>query len=192
MYHPLFTNIENKRVLDLGFGNGKAALYFAQKNKVVAIEKNPRLIRGLQKHNHPNIHIVQANVCEFCLKIEKEEEKFDLIMARNILPFLENKKTIAAILKQLQQALKPGGFVFLTFFGRKDEWFGTRDNIVFLSKKEIEEMLSSSSYQHGPNILEKIYEAEERGVKPTMHNTLKYWHIYNFIFQRPHHESARA
>jgi tRNA1(Val) A37 N6-methylase TrmN6 len=40
MYHPLFTNICDKRILDLGFGNGKAALYFAQKNKVVAVENN--------------------------------------------------------------------------------------------------------------------------------------------------------
>jgi hypothetical protein len=113
-------------------------------------------------------------------------------MARNILPFLQNKKVIAETLLQVQKALKPGGFVFLTFFGRKDEWFGERENIVFFSKKEIEEMLSSSAYQNGNDVLEKIYEAEERGVKPTMHNTLKYWHIYNFVFQRPLENGHKA
>jgi len=185
MYHPLFTNIAGKRILDLGFGNGKAALYFAQKNKVIAIEKNPRLVLRLQKHNNANISVIQEDIGHYCSKIQKEEEKFDLIMARNILPFLQNKKIIEGILHQVQNALKPGGYVFLTFFGRKDEWFGERENIVFFSKKEIEEMLAPTASQNSNEILEKIYEAEERGVKPTMHNTLKYWHIYNIILQRP-------
>lgn len=185
MYHPLFTNIENKRILDLGFGNGKAALYFAQKNKVVAVEKNPRLILRLQKSNNANITVVQEDIGTFCSKIKKEDEKFDLVMARNILPFLQSKKVISETVNKIQEVLKPGGFIFLTFFGRKDEWFGERENIMFFSKKEIEEMFSSCSYQDGNDTLEKIYEAEERGVKPTMHNTLKFWHIYNFVFQRP-------
>ncbi len=185
MYHPLFTNIENKKILDLGFGNGKAALYFAKKNKVTAVEKNPRLIRALQKQSHPNITIIQDDICKHCTNLITTEEKYDLVMARNILPFLPGKKAIAQILATIQHVLAPGGYVFITFFGRKDEWFGEKENVVFFSKKEIEEMLASSSYQDGCHALEKIYEAEERGVKPTMHNTLKYWHIYNFVFQRP-------
>ncbi|MBU4481990.1 methyltransferase domain-containing protein [Candidatus Parcubacteria bacterium] len=79
--------------LDLGFGQGRDALFMA-KNKfnVTAVEKSEVLVKQIQekikKDNLNNIKVIQSNVLDF----EIEKNKYNAINCNNVLQFLPKDK----------------------------------------------------------------------------------------------------
>lgn len=158
--------IKNGIVLDVGCNDGRVAIEFAkQGNKVVAVDKKlPK-----QRHKHKNIKYIEKDILGF----EIEKGKYDLIFARNVLPFIGNKILISKVLQKCQEGLKEGGILDFTLFGVKDVKFNEQDKRVFYIKKELPKLS-----------LKQIYFSEILGYLPKMNGETKFWHIFRFAWKR--------
>jgi hypothetical protein len=96
-------------------------------------------------------------------------KNYDLIIARNSLPFTDTK----AMIKKIADGLNKGGVTFFTLFGPKDEWNG-RSDINFIDYQEAIDFIESCGLS--------IYRrSTEEGKGPTMKGDIKYWHMHSFL-----------
>ena len=63
----------------------------------------------------------------------------------------------------------------VTFFGKNDSWNNENSKLIFLDKKEIEELFKKFE-------ILKLEEIEEN--KKTGLGIMKHWHIYNVIAKK--------
>jgi hypothetical protein len=90
------------------------------------------------------------------------EEKFDLVHARNVVPFFENKT------EQVRRMLRMGKYVFFTFFGPKDPW-----ERLTISKEEMLTALTAGA--------EILYLGEEEYIGKKMDGSMKPWHLFTVV-----------
>lgn len=95
--------IQNKKILDFGSGNGLNADYYARDNHVVAIEPSEEMINGRVAENK----YVQINGDINTLK-NFEDESFDIIFCHNVLEYVKERELI---LKEFTRLLKKDGFI---------------------------------------------------------------------------------
>ena len=95
--------IQEKRILDFGSGEGVTANHFAKSNQVVAIEPSEEmLVNRWHDYEYTQIHGDIANLAEF------EDNTFDVIICHNVLEYVEDKKSI---IEGLCRVLKPNGIL---------------------------------------------------------------------------------
>jgi predicted rRNA methylase YqxC with S4 and FtsJ domains len=143
---------KNKRILDVGTHTGKFIEFLTKDNKV----------KGIDIEDGEDIRTFSI-----------EDNEYDIIIARNILPFLANKKEIFTIIDKLYKGASE--YVCFTLFGKNDPWAKTNKKMTFLNETDIKE-------------LKKIYPILTfnyfYGINKTMRNEEKLWEIYTFILKK--------
>lgn len=128
-----FIQPNQKRLLDLGCGLGRDAMYFAKKGlDVTAVDFSKT---GLSKipSNVENLKIVNQRIENLKFK----SETFDVIYAHLSLHYFDDRTT-SQIFNRLYSFLKEKGLLFVKCKSTEDDLFGKGQQIapnMFLSKK---------------------------------------------------------
>lgn len=96
-------DIEGKRILDFGSGEGVTANHFAKSNTVVAIEPWEEMLR-----NRWDDYAYEQLVGSVDRLAELPDASFDIIICHNVLEYAENREEIV---KHLARVLRPDGFI---------------------------------------------------------------------------------
>lgn len=96
-------DIEGKRILDFGSGEGVTANHFAKSNTVVAIEPWEEMLR-----NRWDDYAYAQLVGSVDRLAELPDASFDIIICHNVLEYAENREEIV---KHLARVLRPDGFI---------------------------------------------------------------------------------
>jgi len=159
--------------LDLGCGDGGDSIALAEVGlNVVAIDKRTEEI--VERKGDLTISVVTSDIRDF--KIEKE--KYNLIIAKNVLPFLGSKEESYQTIRSISEGLLPGGSMYLTLFGPKDAWAMEKSNMNFIDYDEAVSFLNSLG-------LISIHRLTEEGLGPLKSGGIKYWHIHRFLYKKP-------
>ena len=113
-------NLEDKNVLDLGCGEGKNAVYVAQKGAFVdAYDISEYALKNAHKlcDGHQRVNLVHADVT----MSKFEENAYDLIIAYGLLHCLKNKNKINELMMNLFQSLRLSGYFILCSFNSRKQ-----------------------------------------------------------------------
>jgi len=149
-------------VLDVGARNCSTGIDFINEGFTVdAIDVN----------NIPSSHIHEAiNFEKISFEEFSTEKKYDVIIARHVLPFLTI--SIESAFDKLCELLREKGVLYFSVFGNKDGWYN--DPKVHTSNlDEVREMVKKFG---------KIsYESEEFYEGSTYSGDIKNWHIITMV-----------
>ncbi len=95
--------IEGKKILDFGSGEGITANHLAKKNEVMAIEPSKEMLQNAWTDFEYTQIIGDVNALT-----DLEAETFDVIICHNVLEYIDEK---AAVIKELARVLKKGGIL---------------------------------------------------------------------------------
>lgn len=160
------------KALDLGCGSGVDSKYLAEQGfQVEAIDSNKTGIIETRKLCK-NLPVVAAekNIVDYIIK----PNAYQLIIAWNILPFL-NKDESRAMLLNIQKGLKKGGVFVFSVFGPKDDWAKNHSEMSFWTKEELESLLTKMDF---------IKFSEEKQKKPGATGEVKFWHLVRGIAKK--------
>ncbi|MDE6128526.1 MAG: methyltransferase domain-containing protein [Lachnospiraceae bacterium] len=102
--------IEGKRILDFGSGEGITANHFADKNVVVAVEPSEEMLRNRwADYEYRQIVGDVSKLAEF------ENESFDLVICHNALEYIDDKEQV---INELCRLLKVGGMLSIVKHNR--------------------------------------------------------------------------
>ncbi len=99
---------------------------------------------------------------------------YNLVNAQYALPFIRSD-LFKGCVARLITALRPGGVLAANFFGPHDEWNVPGDHRTFVTRAEVEAMLTD---------LEIMELSEEDREGETAFGTTKHWHVYHVIARR--------
>lgn len=103
-------NLEGKRILDFGSGEGITANHFAKKNDVTAIEPSEEMLSNAWK-DYKYVQIVGDVDALTAFK----DEEFDIIICHNVLEYIDDKE---AVVKALARVLKKDGILSIAKHNR--------------------------------------------------------------------------
>ena len=108
---------KGSRVLDIGAGQGRHAIYLAEKGCIVdAVDSSESAIDILRNLRHRKINFIQKDISGF----QSSPNHYSAILLFGILQILHPKK-IKELTDNTQLWLKSGGLVFVTAFGKNDK-----------------------------------------------------------------------
>lgn len=96
-------NVEGKRILDFGSGEGITANYLAEQNLVVAVEPSEEML-GKRWGDYEYTQIVG----DASKLSELEDASFDMIICHNVLEYIDDKEQV---INELHRLLKTGGIL---------------------------------------------------------------------------------
>ena len=96
-------NIEGKKILDFGSGEGITANHFAEKNDVTAIEPSEEMLSNAWKDYGYTQIVGDVNALA-----SFKDETFDIIICHNVLEYIDDKETVV---KALARVLKKDGIM---------------------------------------------------------------------------------
>ena len=103
-------NIEGKKILDFGSGEGITANHFAEKNDVTAIEPSEEMLANAWKdYEYTQIVGDASTLSAF------KDETFDIIICHNVLEYIDDKDVV---LKELARILKKDGILSIAKHNR--------------------------------------------------------------------------
>ncbi|MFH1236006.1 MAG: class I SAM-dependent methyltransferase [Parcubacteria group bacterium] len=135
---------QHARCLDLGCGKGNDALFLAQQGfRVDAIDISADVVQRVrnaaeEKRIAEELNVKQADVASHRVP----EGTYDVIICRNVLHFLPKTKALS-VLKNLQHALKPSGFLIISVFTEDDPTFSAEKGKKYASYFERQELLTA-------------------------------------------------
>ncbi len=94
-------DMEGKKILDFGSGEGITANHFAEKNDVTAIELSKEMLSNAWKDYECTQIVGDVNALSAF-----KNETFDMIICHNVLEYIDDK---AAVVKALARVLKKDG-----------------------------------------------------------------------------------
>lgn len=103
-------DIEGKRILDFGSGEGITACHFAEKNEVIAIEPSEEMLATAWKDYEYTQITGDVNALSAF-----EDETFDIIICHNVLEYIDDK---AEVIKVLSRVLKQDGIISIAKHNR--------------------------------------------------------------------------
>lgn len=103
-------NIEGKKILDFGSGEGITANHFAEKNDVIAIEPSEEMLSNAWKDYGYTQIVGDVNALA-----SFKDETFDIIICHNVLEYIDDKETVV---KALARVLKKDGILSLAKHNR--------------------------------------------------------------------------
>lgn len=103
-------DMEGKKILDFGSGEGITANHFAEKNDVTAIEPSKEMLSNAWKDYEYTQIVGDVNALSAFKK-----ETFDMIICHNVLEYIDDK---AAVIKALARVLKKDGIISIVKHNR--------------------------------------------------------------------------
>ena len=103
-------NLEGKKILDFGSGEGITANHFAGNNEVTAIEPSEEMLSNAWKDYEYTQIIGDVNALA-----SFEDETFDFIICHNVLEYIDDKE---AVVKALARVLKKDGNISIAKHNR--------------------------------------------------------------------------
>lgn len=103
-------DMEGKKVLDFGSGEGITANHFAEKNDVTAIEPSKEMLSNAWKDYEYTQIVGDVNALSAF-----KNETFDMIICHNVLEYIDDK---AAVVKALARVLKKDGIISIVKHNR--------------------------------------------------------------------------
>lgn len=103
-------DIEGKKILDFGSGEGITANHFAEKNDVTAIEPSKEMLSNAWKDYEYTQIVGDVNALSAF-----KNETFDMIICHNVLEYIDDK---AAVVKALARVLKKDGIISIVKHNR--------------------------------------------------------------------------
>lgn len=103
-------DMEGKKILDFGSGEGITANHFAEKNDVTAIEPSKKLLSNAWKDYEYTQIVGDVNALSAF-----KNETFDMIICHNVLEYIDDK---AAVVKALARVLKKDGIISIVKHNR--------------------------------------------------------------------------
>lgn len=96
-------NIEGKRILDFGSGEGITANHFARKNEVIAVEPSEEMLEGAWRDYQYTQIVGDVNALTAF-----DGGSFDIIICHNVLEYIDDKERV---IKELNRLLKNNGIL---------------------------------------------------------------------------------
>jgi SAM-dependent methyltransferase len=160
--------VEDKTdALDLGAGALVDSKYLLLNGfNVVAVDQE----KFNEQIQNDKFSFIQSSFNDY----EFSRAQFDLITAQFSLPFNGNDGFIE-LWGKIIASLKSNGIFVGQFFGQNDQWNVPGSELVFHSKKEVDNLLM------GLEIL-KLEEVEEDS--KLANKKFKHWHIFHFIVRK--------
>ena len=103
-------DMEGKKILDFGSGEGITANHFAEKNDVTAIEPSKEMLSNAWKDYEYTQIVGDVNALSAF-----KNETFDMIICHNVLEYIDGK---AAVVKALARVLKKDGIISIVKHNR--------------------------------------------------------------------------
>ena len=103
-------DIEGKKILDFGSGEGITANHFAKKNDVTAIEPSEEMLSNAWKDYEYTQIVGDVNALSGI-----SDETFDIIICHNVLEYIDDKE---AVIKALARVLKKDGILSIAKHNR--------------------------------------------------------------------------
>ena len=103
-------DMEEKKILDFGSGEGITANHFAEKNDVTAIEPSKEMLSNAWKDYEYTQIVGDVNALS-----SFKNETFDMIICHNVLEYIDDK---AAVIKALARVLKKDGIISIVKHNR--------------------------------------------------------------------------
>lgn len=103
-------DMEGKKILDFGSGEGITANHFAEKNDVTAIEPSKEMLSNAWKDHEYTQIVGDVNALSAF-----KNETFDMIICHNVLEYIDDK---AAVVKALARVLKKDGVISIVKHNR--------------------------------------------------------------------------
>ena len=103
-------DMEGKKILDFGSGEGITANHFAEKNDVTAIEPSKEMLSNAWKDYEYTQIVGDVNALSAF-----KNETFDMIICHNVLEYIYDK---AAVVKALARVLKKDGIISIVKHNR--------------------------------------------------------------------------
>lgn len=103
-------DIEGKKILDFGSGEGITANHFAEKNDVTAIEPSKEMLSNAWKDHEYTQIVGDVNALSAF-----KNETFDMIICHNVLEYIDDK---AAVVKAFARVLKKDGIISIVKHNR--------------------------------------------------------------------------
>lgn len=149
-----YQSIINKKVIDIGGGNGSETFTF--------------------KENGFEVTLIDLKNGIDATTYIYGEEKFDIAIAKNSLPFM--KESQMDVMANVYKALKKGGYFYGTVFGKDDPW-AKAGLVTSLDFPSVLGFLEEIGFR-------MIWQCEEKGVGKTMKGDYKDWHILKFLIRK--------
>lgn len=154
---------ERMRALDVGCGSGRDSVFLKQQGySVTAVDiRKPEKISVFENNK---IEYIQMDICEF------ELERYDLIVANLVLPFISTK-CFKDLWVSLQSSLNSKGVICGHFFGSRD--WKVQEGIAWgCDEIEVRELFRRIK-------LERMIEGEREGPNLSGKTVLK--HNFSFV-----------
>lgn len=103
-------DMEGKKILDFGSGEGITANHFAEKNDVTAIEPSKEMLSNAWEDYEYTQIVGDVNALSAF-----KNETFDMIICHNVLEYIDDK---AAVVKALARVLKKDGIISIVKHNR--------------------------------------------------------------------------
>ena len=103
-------NLEGKKILDFGSGEGITANHFAKKNNVTAIEPSEEMLTNAWKDYEYTQIVGDVNALDTF-----NDDTFDVIICHNVLEYIDDKE---AVVKALARVLKKDGILSIAKHNR--------------------------------------------------------------------------
>jgi ubiquinone/menaquinone biosynthesis C-methylase UbiE len=124
----------NDRMLEIGCGNGRMTMGFAQLfQEVHAIDVSGEMIRQAKENltSFKNVFLYETNGKDLGIF---ENEKFDFCFSFIVFQHIPSKSTIFNYVKEAGRVLKPGGFLHFQLDGRPDPDIETPPVVLSLKR----------------------------------------------------------
>lgn len=165
-------NVEPGNAVELGCGAGRDTVYLIRNGwNVLAIDREDVETRIVSK-----LLVEELEQFEFfkqrfeAIKLENS----NLVVANFSLPFC-NKNDFKKLWNKIDDSILKDGYFVGNFFGNNDEWKNTKEEMTFLTKEQVIELLKNFE------IIE-FKEIEKDGY--TGLGEMKHWHVFNVIAKK--------
>lgn len=170
------TDYNNLKILDIGCGEGKNAIYLARLGaRVDALDLSELAIKNAIS-NWPDHNIVTWECADICDK-QLTNNKYDIIIGYGLLHCMHNKEDIIKNIKKIKNATVKGGYNVICAFNSRHQDLSAHPDFH-------PTLLDHSFYLRSYNDWDVIHESDEDLHETHPHNNIPHSHSMTRIVSR--------